>query len=156
MSYLTDALTYVTAMESAMLGGADALPFAIHWQEDFPYWTNRITEFAPGEYYGDDNSQRLYTLEAVLHWGYETEGDPGAMETAIYEALPDIQTYFEERPGLQSPTYPDALRYLDPLETRLLASPVVAIVGKQAATGNDILGTIIRVQLTFNISIDPK
>lgn len=156
MSYLTDALTYAAAMEAAMITGADALRFALHWQEDFPYWTNRYTEFTPGEYYGDDNSQRLYTLEAVLHWGYVTEGDYGAMETAIYENLPAIQTYFEERPGLQSPSYPTPLRYLDPLETRLLASPVIAIVGKHAATGNDILGTIIRVQLAFNISIDPK
>lgn len=156
MSYLNDALARLVAMEKAMKTGSDAYPYAQHWQENFPYWTNAIESFEPGEYEGDDNSQRIYVAVIRYHAGYRTEGSYGDVEAAIYTDLPTLQTAFEENPGLQSTAYTTPLTGLDPLETRLLSSPVLAIIGKSSATGNDILGAIFRLQLIFNISINPK
>lgn len=156
MSYLNDALARLVAMEQEMKAGSVAYPYAQHWQENFPYWTNAIESFEPGEYMGDDNSQRIYVAAIRYHVGYRTEGSYGDVEAALYTDLPALQEWFEEHPGLQSASYTTPLTDLDPQETRLLSSPVLAIIGKSSATGNDVLGAVFRLQLTFNLSINPK
>jgi len=156
MSYLNDALARLVAMEKEAKAGSDAYPYSIHWQENFPYWTNAIELFEPGEYMGDDNSQRIYIANLRYYRGYMTEGSYGEIEAAIYTDLPTLQEWFEEHPGLQSATYTTALTDLDPLETRLVSSPVLVNMGKSSATGNDIAGTVFRLQLVFNLSINPK
>lgn len=153
MSYLNDALTRLAAMEEQMVSDSNAEDHAVYWQDGFPYWTNRLTDYAPGEVLADQ-SQRIYTVDIYYHHGYITADQPGKIEEGILSILPTIQTYFEEHRGLQSTAHPTILDGLDPTETRLLASPVVVNLGKGVA-GTDVLGTQIRLQITFNIAINP-
>jgi hypothetical protein len=154
MSYLNDTLTRLVAMEEEAVSGSDAADYAVHWQDGFPYWTNRITDYSPGEVLADQ-SQRIYTVDIFYFHGYITEDAPGKVEEGILSVLPTIQTFFEEHPGLESALFPTALRYLDPQQTRLLASPVVADMGAGTA-GTKVLGTQIRLQIMFNVNINPK
>lgn len=151
MSYLNDAMTRLEAMAEEMVSGLEATGFAVHRQDKMPYATHRLSTYAPGVVLGD-MSQRFYTVDIFYFWGYITEDQPGKVEENILSVLPTIQSFYEEHQGLESTLYPTPLRYLDPEQTRLLASPAVANLGK-GPSGTDVLGTQIRLQIAFNVEI---
>lgn len=153
MSYLNDVLDRLKAMEQEMVSGSDAVDYAIHQQDGFPYFTNHISDYQPGEVLSD-LSQRIYIAQIRYFAGYGTEDSPGEVEQTIYTNLPVIQTYFEEHPGLETSTLA-TLRYLDPTQTRLLASPVVVNLGKGVA-GGTVYGSIIRLQIAINVAISQE
>jgi hypothetical protein len=153
MSYLNDAVDRIELMMEEAVSGADAVDYLVHWQDGFPYFTVGFRDYQPGEVLSDQ-SQRIYIAEIRFYAGYITEDQPGQVEQTIYTHLPVIQDYIEEHQGLETSAL-STLRYLDPTQTRLLASPVVVNLGKGVA-GTDVLGSIIRVQVTFNVEINQE
>lgn len=156
MTYLNDAMTRIKAMAEEALAGSDAKDFALWQQEGFPYFTCHVVDFQPGEYYGAENSKRVYTVDVHYHAGLITQGQPGEVEQAIYTNYPTLQTFFEEHHGLESTLYPGALTLLDPQESALMPCPVVTKFAAGSNGQTEEIGAIIRLQVKFNIGISPK
>jgi hypothetical protein len=80
---------------------ADAVPYFLHQQEAFPYWTNRI---GPGAIVGDseDFDYDSHTLIARLVIGHATEGYVGQPENSLYTYITQFKTYMHAREGLQT------------------------------------------------------
>jgi hypothetical protein len=83
---------------------ADAKPYAIHSQEGFPYFTNRIaaSPVTPDGGVSEefDVNQPLVIMRLVV--GHVTEGYKGQPEGKLYEWGPVIKTYFQSRMWLQT------------------------------------------------------
>lgn len=156
MSYLTDACTRIRDMAMEALAGSDAKSYGIWNQEGYPYFTTHVTDWEPGEFYGSENSKRIYIIDLHYHAGLITEGQPGEVETRIQDNYPTLQTFFEENPGLQTATYTTPLRYLDPQEEWLLPCPVTTRFGVGTDGQTIEIGAILRLRVAFNISINPK
>jgi hypothetical protein len=154
-TYLEQAVTRICAMCEACIANTHAFPQPFAWSETTPYWTLDLSDFEPGEFYGTENSQRIYIAEIRYIIGHITEGYEGQPVERIYADRPGIETFFEERRGLETDTDTDPLTELDPLETELLPSPVTQIF-TNGGLGIPQVGTTIRLKLTFNIGINPE
>ncbi len=155
-TYLTDAMTRIVDMQQECRANTTAKPYPFHTQEDVPYWTNNFTEYTPGDYYGSENSQRIYTLEMRYIVGHITDGYKGQPQEQFWADWPIITTFFEERPGLVSTTYPTELAELESGLTDVAASPGLVRFQNTGLPGGDQVGGLIRLRLTFNISITPQ
>lgn len=83
---------------------ADAVPYFIHTQEFFPYFTNRVGSDQityDSEDYDDD--EITVTMRLII--GHVTQGYVGEPEANLYAYIPVIKTYFNARENLQSATY---------------------------------------------------
>ena len=90
---------------------ADAVPYFIHTQESFPYFTNRIGNVEVG-YDSNEMDRDIYTVVIRLVVAHITQGYDGVVETDLYNYIPAIITAFNENEGLQSATYPAAMTNL--------------------------------------------
>lgn len=109
-TYLTELLDRVVAMQLEAMASisvnADARPMFWHWQEGFPYFTNRIADNP----ISDDGSQDEDLNQPVLIMRFVvahiTSGYKGENERNLYEWLPVIKTWFNEHMWLTSVAYP--------------------------------------------------
>ncbi len=105
---LTETLDRIVLIEKEALAAltpsvtaVDAVPRFIHWQNAWPYWTNRIIN----GFYGDDGEELdedNYTLVARLIIGHILEGYEGQPENDLYTYIPQFKTYLHAREGLQT------------------------------------------------------
>lgn len=83
---------------------ADAVPYFMHTQESFPYFTNRVSaddiQWDSEDY---DSDVLQFTLRLVV--GHITEGYSGVPESDLYTYIPQVKTYFNARENLQSAAY---------------------------------------------------
>lgn len=87
---------------------ADAVPYMIHSQEAFPYFTNRVGVI---DIESDSHDLDSYEIEIVarLVVGHLTDGYRGQPESALYTYLPAVIEAINARELLQSDSYPAAL-----------------------------------------------
>lgn len=126
-TYETELLARVAALEieaMASIGvNADAKPYALHTQEAFPYFTNRISS----NVIGDDGSEvedfnrPLVVVRLVI--GHVTEGYKGQPESKLYEWGPVIKTYIQQRTNwLKTATAPYTTRMDNLQSARIIDS----------------------------------
>lgn len=103
---------------------ADGVPYFLHVQETFPYFTARVAAVAvPLEGDGSEDFDRdTYTVVLRLIGGQADENNAGRVEYNIYTYMPALKSEFNQREFLQSASYPDAM-------TSLIWSRVIAISG---------------------------
>lgn len=87
---------------------ADAVPYFIHVQESFPYFTNRIGNIEIG-FDSNEMDRDTYTVVIRLVVAHVTTGFKGAVETDLYTYIPAIITAFNKNEGLQSAAYTTAM-----------------------------------------------
>lgn len=113
---LKDALLRLAALEAEALTSinvsADAVPYFFHEQERMPFFTNRA-----GDLQVEGDSEELdiirVTLVGRLYVAKLTDSVvKGEIERLLYEWIPVIIQYINERELLQSAAYPTALDYL--------------------------------------------
>ncbi len=154
-TYLEDAMSRLVDMEQECIANSTAVKYPFHVQEDVPYWTNTIADYTPGDYYGSENAQRAYTFEIRYIIGHITDGYKGQPQEQFWADWPIIVTFFEERPGLVSTTYPDELDDLESGLTQMIGAPGF-VRFQNSGIGADQVGGVIRLRLVFNLSITPK
>lgn len=114
MSYLTVILDRVVAIQKEAMTAqsvtADAAPYFFFTGEAFPYFTNRIDDIGVTGYIEGQEAEDidLNMVVVVMRFvvGHITSGAAGERESDLYEYLPGIKTYFQEREMLQSAAYP--------------------------------------------------
>jgi hypothetical protein len=154
-TYLTNAMTRVCDMQEECVANSTAVPYPHYTQEDVPYWTNNFAEYTPGEYYGSENYQGIYTLDMRYIIGHITDGYQGQPQEHFWRDWPIIQQFFMVRPGLKSSAYTTELAELESGLTEILASPGL-VRFQNSGIGADQVGGVLRLRLTFNVSITPK
>ena len=110
-SYLNELLSRVAALQIEAMASinvsADAKPYFYHTNEGFPYFTNRVADGLVGDTGSqefDANSPLVIMRLVVAHL---TEGYKGEPEYRLYEWLPVVKSYIQERSEwLQSAAYP--------------------------------------------------
>lgn len=126
-TYETELLNRIVALEIEAMASigvrVDAKPYALHAQEAFPYFTNRIFSNA----IGDDGSETLdYNRPLVvmrLVIGHVTEGYKGQSESKLYEWGPVIKTYIQQRTNwLMTDTEPYTTRMDNLQSARIIDS----------------------------------
>lgn len=111
---LQSALDRLCAIEKLALAAlstpvtADAVPYMIHQQESFPYFTHRVGVI-PIE--SDSHDLEVEDPEIIVRLvvGHLTEGYRGQPEGSLYTYIPAVIEAVNSRELLQSPTYPTAL-----------------------------------------------
>lgn len=124
MSYLEETFLRIVAMQKECINtangapyNADAVPYFFYWQEDFPYWANRLQPGTPDEYYTEDYTRETYTIIMRYVVGHLTQGQVGSVESLLWVDIPIIQAYFRARIGLTSATYTAFMDKLDAQNT---------------------------------------
>ncbi len=79
----------------------DAKEYLYHVQEEFPYWTNRISGIAVA---GDSEELDVDTYEVTMRLivGHITEGYVGDPESTLYLYIPHVKLFFNEHEMLQT------------------------------------------------------
>lgn len=111
---IQSALDRLCAIEKLALASlstpvtADAVPYMIHQQESFPYFTHRV---GPVSLDGDSQDIDVYEVEIVARVvvGHIQEGYRGQPEGTLYTYIPALIEAINARELLQSPTYTTAL-----------------------------------------------
>lgn len=114
-----DMMDRIVQIEKEATAQADAVGYAKHQQEGFPYWTNRFANLAldrAGNSYGEEATEQTVTLQCTLHVGNASSGYAGERDAELLQYFADISRYFNERPKLQSAVYPDGMRFVHFLE----------------------------------------
>lgn len=158
MSYLDDMMTRLVDMEQEAISNSVAVKFPLYTQATFPYWTNNVTEFAPGraeDEFEYDEARRVFTVESKYVIGHITEGYTGQPQEQFWSDWITILDFFDAHPGLTSTAYPTPLQYLDAQETTLLPSVGLARF-QNSGIGADQVGGLIRQQVIFNKLINRK
>lgn len=112
-TYMTELLDRVVALQKEAMKcldvNADAVPYFWHTQEAFPYFTNRIAATPVNNDGSEDTdlNQPLVIMRLVA--AHLTEGYRGQSERKLYEWLPPLKTYFQQRLWLTSRAYPDRM-----------------------------------------------
>lgn len=151
---LNDLLARVCALDKeAMLTigvTADAVPYFFHTQESFPYFTHRISDDTV-----DDDSQDFdrdtYNVVIRLVIGHATEAYVGEPESLLYDAIPVIKEYFNEREELQSAAFATAMRNL--IEARVIGSSGFRVFQNAGISAQQV-GTEFTLQCGFDETID--
>ncbi len=96
----------------AVTESANAVPYIMHAQESFPYWTNSPTDLIPRE---GSKDARKFELDILMRLviDHVTAGYKGERQTKAWTYLGDIVFYFALHPKLDLEGQ-TALRYLDP------------------------------------------
>ncbi len=129
---------------------ADAKPYFIHTQESFPYFTNRVGGDEIG-FDSQDFDRDDLTVIMRLVVGHITEGYVGEPESNLYDWIPEIKTYFNERELLQSVAYPTAMLGL--IESRVSGHNGFRVF-QNTGLGATQVGTEITLSCQFDESID--
>ena len=143
LTYVVDMLKALTAIQMEIPTAPtanNAVPQAFYAQTAKPYWTNRIIGYRiqPGR--SQDYRQYRYRVGMTYVREYLTAGlQNGQAETALYQDIPVISDYFGGTIQLQSRTYPQPLRYLDP-EGAYLTDMTVFLGQMHSGIGEKIIG----------------
>jgi hypothetical protein len=124
---------------------ADAVPYMIHTQEAFPYFTHRGTNgvIDSNSEDIDDNSVEIIVRLVV---GHVTDGYRGQPESALYTYLPAVIEGINSRELLQSDAYPADLNGL--ISARATAYSGLRIFETAGIQARQV-GTEITVVCTF-------
>lgn len=80
---------------------ADAKPYFYHWQESFPYWTNRVGPMQMGDL-GEEFDNPTYSVIMRLVIDHMTADYAGNNEDKLKLWMPQVVTYFHAHPRLQT------------------------------------------------------
>src|SRR3972149_10038596 len=109
---LKTAMTRLAAMEkesiSAITTSVDAVTIFPWEQGGLPYWTNRLTTVPPVWLAGDFASY-AFSITGRLVVAHITEGYRGEGIEKVYDYIPEILDFFDNRPFLTSTAYPTEL-----------------------------------------------
>lgn len=133
-SWLNDLMKRVLEMEKQALlegsaspeyvGGAHYFPYK---EETFPYFVNRLGDIAIVEGIAEDLYDYELSIEGLLVIGHITAGYKSENYERIYDYITYMLEYFADNRDLTSTVYPDAPKYLHPLDMTLDISPGVNI-----------------------------
>jgi hypothetical protein len=100
-TYLTELLNRVVALQKEAMTSigisADAVPYFWHAQESFPYFTNRIADLSVSGDGSEDIDFNQPTVIMRLVVAHISEGYRGQAEQKLYEYLPVVKTYIQQR-----------------------------------------------------------
>jgi hypothetical protein len=148
---LQSALERLCAIEKEALAdltptvAADAVPYMIHSQEAFPYFTHRGTNGVI-ESNSEDIDDNTVEIIVRLVVGHLTDGYRGQPESTLYTYLPVVIEAINARELLQSDTYPLALDGL--VSARAVAYSGLRIFESAGIQARQV-GTEITVVCTF-------
>ena len=114
-SYLTVIKRRLVEIEKQALnpfGASDAVPFGAWWQENFPYFTNRLSDNTPTGL-GDDLTLRSYEIIIRLVVAHLNTLD-GEAEALLDEMIPVVEDVFERQHWLSTFDEPTAVLDLHP------------------------------------------
>lgn len=104
LDYLGDLMKRIAELEIksvSRIKPVDAKDYSLHWQDDFPYFTNRWIDTLPEEGAPQDMQNRVITVEGLLVTGHVVEGmRDGAAERMLYKYAPLVDMAFELNPYL--------------------------------------------------------
>lgn len=80
---------------------ADSKPYFLHTQESFPYFVYRMGGNDVG-FDSEDFDRDVYTVIGRLVIGHLTQGYVGETENKLYQWIPVVKTYFNQREHLQT------------------------------------------------------
>lgn len=158
-TYMTELLNRVVAMQKEVMASltppvrADAVPRFYYTGEAFPYFTNRIADTPIGDDGSEDTDLNQPVVIMRLVVGHITEGYKGQPEARLYEWLPVIKTWFNERMWLQSAAYP--LR-MDNLQSARVTNNGGLRVFENAGIAAQQVGAEIQFQCVFYESIEQE
>lgn len=152
----TELLLRVAALEKEALAAmtpavvADAVPYFLHTQEAFPYFTNRIGGDAiESDSHDFDRDEITVLMRLVI--GHATEGYTGEPETKLYTYMPQIKEYINERELLQSAAYPTAMLSL--IESRITGHNGFRVFQNVGLSATQV-GTEFTLTCSFDESIE--
>lgn len=155
-TYETELLNRLAALEIEAMASigvvANAKPYALHTQEIFPYFTNRISQnpvTTDGREVLDYNRPLVIIRLVVAH---ATEGYRGQPEANLYEWGPVVKTYIQSRMWLQSAAYPLRMNNLS-AESRVTDNGGFRIFENSGLNVNQV-GRELQVQCVFDESIE--
>lgn len=115
---LDAALDRITENEIAALAAlstpetADAKPYFYHWQESFPYFTNRVGPITMADL-GEEFDNPTYGVIMRLVIAHLTADYHGQNEDKLKLWIPQVITYFHAHPRLQTDTYKIGLSQIE-------------------------------------------
>lgn len=157
-TYETELLMRLVTLEKEAMASigvtADAKPYALHVQEAFPYFTNRVA----ANPVSDDGSEDLDLNNPLviirLVIGHVTEGYKGQPEGKLYEWGPVIKTYLQRRSNwLQCATAPYNTR-MDGLQSARVTDNGGYRIFDNSGLGVNQVGRELQVQCIFDESIE--
>ena len=156
-TYETELLNRLVALEIEAMASidvrADAKPYALHVQESFPYFTNRIQSNPVS----DDGSEDLDLNNPLavirLVVGHVTEGYKGEPESKLYEWGPVVKTYIQRRMWLQTATGVYSVR-MDNLQSARVTDNGGFRIFDNSGLGVNQVGREFQVQCIFTESIE--
>lgn len=129
---------------------SDAVPYFVHYQESFPYWTNRVGPMTMDDE-GEELDKPSYTIIMRLTIAHLTDNYDGANEALLKTWIPQVVSYFHARPRLQTTTYNTGLSRLD--EARIISCTGLRVLNSIGIPVTQI-GTEFTLRLTFIDLID--
>jgi len=141
----------IVAIEKEIIPTADAVPYALFAQEDFPYWTNGIDAVDVG---ADSQDFDLFvvTVNAFLVVTHKTAGYDGTPERLLRGYLATaISTFNSREYGLQSAAYPTAMPQL--LRARV-GSVRALVVSENDGIGAGQVGAIFPILCEFQTYLE--
>lgn len=130
----------------------DAKPYFFHWQEDFPYWTNRLGTM---NYWRGEEDEEFdypeYTIVMRLVIAHLTQDYDGFNEDKLKMWIPHIITYFSQRRWLQTATTSAGLNSL--VEARITGSTGFRVLQSVGLPGVQ-LGCEFNLRCRFVESVD--
>lgn len=157
-TYETELLNRMVALELEAMASinvhADAKPYFFHWQDSFPYFTNRIAT-SPRNNDGSEDLDFNNPLVIVrLVVAHVTEGFKGEPEEKLYEWGPIVASYIERRSNwLQTSTPPYTTRMDNLRESRVTDNGGFRMF-QDSGIGAAQVGREIQVQCIFDEHIE--
>lgn len=100
-TYETELLSRLCALEKEAMTSlgvvAYAVPYALHTQETFPYFTNRVSSNPVTDDGSEDLDLNNPLVVVRLVIGHVTEGYKGQPESKLYEWGPVVKSYIQQR-----------------------------------------------------------
>lgn len=116
MSYNTDILDRLVALEIEAMTSVgvtcDAKPYFMFTGEAFPYWTNRLADNVVTDDGSEIEDINSMTFIARIVVGHVQSGVKGEREDSLYEWLPVVGAWINNRELLQSAAYPTRMSNL--------------------------------------------
>lgn len=131
-----EMMARIVAIEDE-IANSDAFDYPFAKAEAFPYWTNympTLTLNRDQNIFGEEITEAIPTIMATLAIGNMTSGMPGERETEFVAFAFAAARYFNQRPKLQSRSFPDGMDFTSYVE----CTNVTRAVGKSGA-GDDVL-----------------